>query len=130
MKCKKPSFLFPVSVFINVHPGLPSSAAGEETALGYRVVPVLRFLPFPLSESDRKKCVYTRLDYSLLPGNGESVVGEERERERALTVTLNEILFSGTTQLENIRARQKLHVCVRACVHACAHTRHAKQTRV
>lgn len=40
-------------------------------------MPVLRFLPYPLSDSYRKKCVYTCLDYSLLPGNGEVVVGEE-----------------------------------------------------
>lgn len=32
-------------------------------------------------------------------------------------MTLNEILFSGTTQLENIRAWQKLHMRVRARAH-------------
>lgn len=83
-RCKKPPFPFLVSVFRNVHPDFPSSAEGEETALGHKVVPVLIFLPFPLSDSYRKKCVYTCLDYSLLPGNSEAVVGEEwgTEKER------------------------------------------------
>lgn len=64
-----------MSIFRNVHPGFPSSAKGEETTLGYKVVSVLRFLPFPLSDSYRKKCVYTCLDYSLLPGNGKASGG-------------------------------------------------------
>lgn len=75
MRCKKPPFPFLVSVFRNVHPDFPSSTEGEETARGYKVV--LIFLTFPLSDSYRKKCVYTCLDYSLLPSNGEAVVGEE-----------------------------------------------------
>lgn len=84
--------------------------------MGRNVVPMLRFLPFPLSDSYRKKCVYTCLDYCLLLGNSEVVVGEEwgTERERVWeepTVTLNEILFSGGTQLENIRTCQTAHVC-------------------
>lgn len=55
---------------------------------------------------------------------GRSGELKERERERGeLTVTLNEILFSGGTQLENIRARQAAY----ACKSAHTYTRDAKR---
>lgn len=79
-RCKKPRFSLLVSVFKHLQPDFPLSAKGKETASGYKVVLVLIF-PFPLSDSYRKKCVYTCLDYSLLLGNGEVVVGEEWKTE-------------------------------------------------